>query len=298
MLRPLLAFAAALFAVIAGVVISQSILTTRTYAVLSVDVNPSLQFSLNKDLIVTDVQALNADAGRLLIKEKYKGLTWEEAVDAWLICLEENGYEEVGDVLISAVMPEKDALLKTQLMLFKETAGQGEGSKAQIHIIYSNDGNVSKSAQDNGLSVGMQMLVNQSAAQRGPWTADNIKATPLGELVRLLAQDGQMDQTRITVNHTTHNGNDETDPGDTTKVIPSNPSGSKETQPTEETTEKTIPSNPSGSKETKPTEETTEKTTPSNPSGSKETQPTEETTEKTIPSNSSGSKETKPSKNP
>ena len=321
MLRPLLAFAAALFAVIAGVIISQSILTTRTYAVLSVDVNPSLQFSLNKDLIVTDVQALNADAGRLLIKESFKGLAWQEAVDAWLLCLEENGYEEVGDVLISAVMPEKDALLKAQLMLFEETSGQGEGAQARIHIIYSHDGSVSESAQENGLSVGMQMLVNQSAAQRGPWTEDNIKAAPLGELVRLLAQDGQMDQTRITVEHTTHTGKDETDPAGPTKpstpadtrpsADPTKPSTPADTRPSADPTKPSTPADtrpsadptkPSTPADTRPSADPTKPTTPADtrPSAdpTKPTKSTAETTEKTIPSNTSGAKETKPDKNP
>ncbi|MBN1892743.1 MAG: anti-sigma factor domain-containing protein [Clostridiales bacterium] len=267
-LRPLLAFAAAVFAVIAGVIISQSILTTRTYAVLSVDVNPSLQFSLNQDLIVTDVEALNADAGRLLIKESYKGLSWQEAVDRWLLLLEENGYEEIGDVLISAVMPEKDEALVTQLMLFEETAGEGDGSQMRLHIIYSHDGGVSESARKNGLSVGMQMLVNQSAAQQGPWTADNIKATPLGELVRLLAQDGQMDQTRITVNKPSDTTRDETDSGDSTK-----PGTPAETRPSAD------PTKPSTPAETRPSADPTEPD--KEPSG---------TTERTIPSNSNATK--------
>ena len=261
-LRPLLAFAAALFAVAAGVVISHSILTSRTYAVLSVDVNPSLQFSLNQDLFVTDVEALNADAGRLLIKENFKGLTWQEAVDQWLVCLQENGYEEIGDVLVSAVMPEKAEIFKSQLMLFQETAGEGDGSQMRLLVIYSHDGSVSETARKNGLSVGMQMLVNQSAAQQGPWTSENIKAVPLGELVRLLAQDGMMDQTRITVNKPTHTGNDETNPGDPTEpgtpadtrpsADPTKPSTPADTRPSAEKTEKTEKTIPSNSNATKP----------------------------------------------
>lgn len=279
-LRPLLAFAAAVFAVIAGVIISQSILTTRTYAVISVDVNPSLQFSLNQDLIVTDVAALNADAGRLLIKENYKGLSWQEAVDRWLVLLEENGYEEIGDVLISAVMPEKDQALVTQLMLFEETAGEGDGSQMRFHVIYSNDGGVSESARKNGLSVGMQMLVNQSAAQQGPWTADNIKAAPLGELVRLLAQDGLMNQTRITVNKPSDTTRDETDPG--------KPSTPAQTRPSAD------PTKPSTPAETRPSADPTKPSTPAETRPSADpTKPDKEpsgTTERTIPSNSNATK--------
>jgi len=312
-LRPLVAIAAALFAIVAGVLISQSILATRTYAVLSVDVNPSLQFSLNQDLLVMDVDALNEDASRLLIKEDYKGLTWQEAVDKWVICLQENGYDEIADVLVSAVMPEKDTALKTQLMVFKETAGEGEGSQMQFHVIYSNDGGVSETAKKNGLSVGMQMIVNQSAAQNGPWTADNVKAASLGELVSVLAQNGEMDQTQVTVNkpdssgtpdpHSTSSrpsGSDQNASGtkETKSSIPSNSNGSKDTDATKDTPPSnsnatTIPSNSNGSKETTEATET-EETTPSTSATTKETKPsTSATTEKSIPSNSNGSKETK-----
>jgi hypothetical protein len=296
--RPLVAIAAALFAIVAGVLISQSVLATRTYAVLSVDVNPSLQFSLNKDLLVMEVEALNEDASRLLIKEDYKGLTWQEAVDKWVICLQENGYEEISDVLVSAVMPEKDAILKTQLMLFKETAGKGEGSQMQFHVIYSNDGGVSETAKKNGLSVGMQMIVNQSAAQNGPWTADNIKGASLGELVRVLAQNGEMDQTQVTVNKPDTSGTP--DPHSTS----SRPSGSDQNASGTKETNGTPPSNsnattiPSNSNATTIPSNSNATTIPSNSNGSKETTETQETdvteeTEKSIPSNSNGSKDTK-----
>ena len=297
-LRPLVAIAAALFAVIAGVLISQSILATRTYAVLSVDVNPSLQFSLNEDLLVMDVDALNEDAGRLLIKEDYKGLTWQEAVDKWVICLQENGYEEIADVLVSAVMPEKDSALKTHLMVFMETAGKGEGSQIQFHVIYSNDGGVSETAKKNGLSVGMQMIVNQSATQNGPWTADNVKAASLGELVRVLAQNGEMDQTQVTVNkpdisgtpnpnstESRPSGSDQNASGtkETKGSIPSNSNGSKDPDETKDPP----PSNSNGSKENNETAATTPSTTVEATSTT-----TPSSTEKTIPSNSNGSKET------
>ena len=279
-MRPVLAFAAAVFAIIAGFIITQSILNARTYAVLSVDVNPSLQFSINKDFMVTNVEALNADASRLLIKENYKGLTWQEAVDRWLLCLEQNGYEEIGDVLISAVMPEKDTLLKSQLMLLKETSGNGEGSGIRLHIIYSHDGSVAETARKNGLSVGMQMIVNRSAAQQGPWNAENVKATSLGELVRILAQSGEMDQTRITVNPPSHTGKDETDPGS-----PTRPSTPADTRPSAD------PTKPSTPADTRPSADPTKPTKPTKP-----TQPSE-STERTIPSNSNATKP-KPTKEP
>jgi len=259
--RPLMAFAAAIFAIVAGVIISQSILSSRTYAVISVDVNPSIQFSLNEDLIVTDIQALNADAAKLMVKEQYKGLAWQDAVDRWLICLEENGYEDISDVLISAVMPAKDEALKTQLTLLEEGA---EDSKYRMHVIYSNDGGVSETARKNGLSVGMQMLLNQSAAQQGPWTAENIKAVPLGEIIRILAQSGEMDQTRITVSHPA---------GSHTSADPTQPSTPADTRPTADPTKPTKPTAPSNSHQsTEPTETSTEPT---------ETFPTETSAEPT-----------------
>ena len=65
-------------------------------------------------------------------------------------------------------------------------------------MVYSHDNTVRKTADQNGLSVGRQMLLNQSDAKQMGWDSETIQDAPLGELVRNLLKGEDEDQTRLT----------------------------------------------------------------------------------------------------
>lgn len=179
--------------------LAQYIIGSRTeYAKISVDVNPSVEFTLARDLKVISVNAKNEDAKEYLIPEDYIGLAWREAVDKWLTTLREENRIEVKDVLISGVFPEDAVKLREQLLLFDEDNAAGVTNGLAVRVIYSNDSEVNRQAGENGLSIGRQMLLNQSKAQSREWNEQNIAKAGLGELVQALLGEGQQNQTRIT----------------------------------------------------------------------------------------------------
>lgn len=194
--------AACLVLLLVGGVLFSGVLADPVYAVLSIDVNPSLELSLNRDLNVIKVRAINEDAQRLLNSHDFTGLSWQEALRQWTKILQAQNTIQVENMLISAILPDSATMLKEQLVNMEQTSNNGEFDHIQIRVIYSSDNAVATQAAQNGLSVGRQMLLNQSDAQGQNYNANSIAQARLGELVGQLLQNGDHDQTRMTIRET------------------------------------------------------------------------------------------------
>jgi hypothetical protein len=194
------ALAAACLAVIlaAGIFFGQGLIINPVYARLSIDVNPSLQLDLDRQLKVQAVHTLNEEAVQIMAGETLIGLPWREAVERWAALLKQRFAGEVTDMLISAVIPDKAGQLLEQLMAMDGTTNLGELHALQVRVIYSQDPAVVRSAKQNGLSIGRQMLLNQASEQNQAYNAQTIAAAQLGDLLRKLLRDGQADQTGMT----------------------------------------------------------------------------------------------------
>lgn len=190
--------AAVALAVLGGAMAWNIIQNQKVYARISVDVNPSVEFSLNKDLTVVAVKAMNEDAAEYLSNQKFTGMAWQKAVEKWVEILRASNQIEVQEVLISGVFPEEAVKLQEQLLLFENNPEQGEMNGLMVRVIYSTDPEVMKQAKENGLSVGRQMLLNQSKEQNKEWNEGNIGGAKLGELTQALLGEGQQNQTKIT----------------------------------------------------------------------------------------------------
>jgi hypothetical protein len=198
-----------------GLVLGQGLLTSPVYATLSIDVNPSLELSLNKQLEVYSVKAMNEDAAQQLKGQDLTGLNWQEAIKRWTEILQQSNQVQVQTMLISAVMPENAEQLKTQLLSMDGNNNQGVLAGVQVRVIYSNDQSVVADANQNGLSIGRQMLLNQACVQNQNWDKTSIADAPLGDLIQKLLRDRDQNQTKLT-ERTTQSVSDQT--GESTPV--------------------------------------------------------------------------------
>jgi hypothetical protein len=203
-----------------GLILGQGLLTSPVYATLSIDVNPSLELSLNKQLEVYSVKAMNEDAAQLLKGQDLSGLNWQEAIKRWTEILQQSNQVQVQTMLIAAVMPENAEQLKTQLLSMDGNNNQGVLAGVQVRVIYSNDQSVVYDANQNGLSIGRQMLLNQARVQNQNWDKTSIADAPLGDLIQKLLRDRDQNQNKLT-ERTTQSVSDQT--GEST------PAGSTET---------------------------------------------------------------------
>ena len=194
--------AVCLVALIVGGVLFSGLIPQPVYATLSIDVNPSIEFALNRDLEVIRTRAINEEARQLMANHEFTGLYWQEAVRQWAQVLKAQNTIQVQNMLISAVLPDGATELKNQLIAMEGLENQGDLSQIQVRVIYSSDHDVAGQAVQNGLSIGRQMLLNQAKSQGENYDANAIAQARLGELVGQLLQKGDHDQTRLTSRET------------------------------------------------------------------------------------------------
>ncbi|GEM_PF-1429875 len=298
---PLLVATMALAALFIGIFMSQSIFNNRTYAIISVDINPSVQFLLNKDLVITEVKAMNSDAAKLISEEVYRGLTWQNGVDQWFDVLENHGYESSERILVAAVLPNDDAELKYQLAALGESGYESEAMKAQVLVVYSDDFDLPEKAANSNLSIGMQILKNSSESSGIEWDPSVLKNADSQDwllITEALERDYNVSVNPSRSSVTSNSNATQTSPQTT---APSNsnatqtspqataPSNSNATQTSPQATE---PSNSNATQTspqaTEPSNSNATQTSPqaTEPSNSNATQ----TTQKEIPSNPNATK--------
>lgn len=192
-----------------GLIFGQGLFTRPVYARLSIDVNPSLELALNRQLEVQSVRAMNEEARQLMAGQDFTGLGWQEAVARWTEILRLTNRIRVQNMLISAVMPEDAVQLRTQLLNMEGNGNPGALAGVAVRVIYSHDQTVAVQANQNGLSIGRQMLLNQARAQNQDYDQANIEDAPLGDLIQKLLQDREQNQTRLT-ERTTQSVSDQT----------------------------------------------------------------------------------------
>lgn len=197
-LKPVFMAASLVILLAVGLFFGQGLFASPVYARISVDVNPSLEMALNRELNVISVKALNDEASQLLADQKLTGLSWQDAVRKWIEILRLSNQVQIQNMLLSAVMPENAEQFKTQLVQMEGTANQGSLTGVDVRVIYSNDQTVVEEAAQSGLSIGRQMLLNQARNQNKNWDEKFIADAPLGELIRKLLQDREQNQTRLT----------------------------------------------------------------------------------------------------
>jgi len=253
--------AAAMLAVlvlILGILVGTGRFLSPVYATLSVDVNPSIELDLNRSLDVIRVRALNDEAAALLQGQELRKMNWEDAVTHWTELVDAKYPLQERTVLLSAVLPEGAEQLRIRLLALEKKLQQGPLVQEQVRVVYSHDEAVRKTADQNGLSVGRQMLLNQSDAKQMGWDPETIQDAPLGELVRNLLKDEDEDQTRLT-SHQTNRQTETLQTGETSG------SGTQATQ--RETNRETSASSGSSQSGTGSTIRQTDRETSQEPSG-------------------------------
>ena len=199
--RAALAAVAALLVLILalGILVGTGNFLSPVYATLSIDINPGIEMDLNRALTVIQVRAMNEQSAFLLNGCNYTGMHWEEAVKQWTLVVATQQSNPLHLVLVSAVLPEGAASLQARLLQLTEQIQLEVHQQVQVRVVYSHDVNVRKMARLNGLTIGRQMLLNQSLAREQSWNAESISNAPLGELVRDLLHEADYDQTGLTI---------------------------------------------------------------------------------------------------
>lgn len=265
--KPALIAASFVLVLAMTLLLSQGLFFNPVYATVSVDINPSVQFGVNRNLEVIAVQAMNQEAAGLLEGETFMNMGVDKAIQKWKEIAEKQ--YQVKTMLLAAVMPENADALREMLIHIEQTQNQATETKIKVQFIYSDEKEVIGQAEKNGLSVGRQMLLNQSNAHNQGYDVATIAQAPLDELLPKLIKNQERSQSGVT-QRTTQSASESNGPNGTQNQGQNDPTGSQnQTQQSATGSQNQTQQTPSGSIfQTKQTASGSQYTTQQTPSGS------------------------------
>jgi len=236
-LVPALAAACVVMLFITGFLMYSFVVPQAGTVYLSIDINPSIEFTLDADRIVTDVIPLNSDAWELLDKSSLIGLNYEDAIVKWVKLVQEKRPEVFEDLLITAILDRRDRGFADQIMsLDSDQAARQLADLAglDIKVLFSTDLEIKKEADANKLSIGRQMLLNMAREKNIDIDIEEIRTGSLSILLDyLLSETGITTDTLATTTEssivetsvetsvaTTASSTATTRPAETTKAPP------------------------------------------------------------------------------
>ena len=161
---------------------------------VSLDVNPSVEITTNKNEKVLSVTALNADGEIIIGDMSLKGSDLDVAVNALIGSMVQNGYiNEVSNSILLSVNgknSEKSAALREKLVAgineqLKTDAVEG----AVLSQTIGKDEGVKALAKEHGISQGKAQLIRQITTQNTQYTFEELVKLSINEL-NLLSESG------------------------------------------------------------------------------------------------------------
>lgn len=170
--------------------------SNNIYAYVDVDINPSVEFVIDKQNTVLQTTPLNDDTESLLKESKYKGLTFRDALLLFIDKSKEHGFlnsERNNTILITASLNEKgreyrenrtreEENLSEILISFERTVSSRDDDEISTRIITVSP-EVKRQADRNNLSMGRQALYIRAIEQNVNVTVEEIRTAPVSEVI-------------------------------------------------------------------------------------------------------------------
>ena len=168
--KKIVAIAAAFVIVFAGTFGFISMKSAKkAYTTVSLDVNPSVSFDLNKAGKVVDFSALNLDGETILGGMDLTGLDSETAVNALVGSMLTNGYlSDIQNTILVSVQSQKDSVaeeiqnnISTQISGMLENLSSGGNVLSQVISSSTDLTSFESLAEEYGISVGKSLFIDK-----------------------------------------------------------------------------------------------------------------------------------------
>lgn len=165
---------------------SQLYLPSRVYAYIDVDINPSVEFAVNKDNKVLAAKPLNEDAKSVLKNEKLEKLSITDAIEELIKECEKEGFiksENSTDILVSgSTNGDKD---KGRLdSILSEIDSKLERDNTSISAEYVKVNPQERTlALENNMSMGRYALFNKIKEEDSSITVEQAKSSKVSEII-------------------------------------------------------------------------------------------------------------------
>lgn len=179
-----------------GIMSNSNSYNNNILAYISLDINPSIQFAVNKDYKVVDTDYMNKDARELLGDLKPKGMKINEAFYIIINRCEEKGitkdgaknYFLISGAVNSSSNTDKDELkaneskLSSLLSDLKDEVGARHGENNQIDV-FQLDRNDIEAAKKSGISLGRYALYKELVKTGSKLSLDDAKRFEVSDLI-------------------------------------------------------------------------------------------------------------------
>lgn len=157
------------------------------YGVVSLDVNPSIEYTINRFDYVLSVEGVNEDGRALLAgmdSSKLVHRRIEDALEASVAQLEAGDWSEPDEILISAGT--KTEAHSEKLLSELETGLRSRRENLQIHALTVSEDEISE-AHREGMSAGRRRILRELGEREGEsFDAEDWADRPIGEILREL----------------------------------------------------------------------------------------------------------------
>lgn len=154
---------------------------------VSIDINPSIELTADKNDIVKTIRPMNADAAVLIFEEEFTGMNIEDAcvkiigLATDLGYIDENGENAIKIVGINDNQEHEEELSSNIAGKVKAYLTQNSIS-ASISASVNPSNELKKAAKQNGISVGKMALINELCAKNPEITFDEAKTKSVKEI--------------------------------------------------------------------------------------------------------------------
>lgn len=183
------AFAAAVFFLFIIVGGGKWIDYNTPVSLIAIDVNPSVEISVNKKEKVLKVEALNKDAEKILGEMQFKNVDLNIAVNAIIGSMVQNGYLKENTILVSVLYGENGTSEEVKNKIKKDINTTLEQN--QIGALIMNQeleakvqSTLMKEAESHHISIGKMMLISQIIKEDGSLSVENLSNMSLESIVQ------------------------------------------------------------------------------------------------------------------
>lgn len=163
-LKPVLMVASFLLVFMSSVLLYQANLN-QVAAYVTLDINPSLEISVDKNLVVLEVLCLNEDAANLIKPDDFKGKNLNDAISGVIDKAVEQNYIKPGEdniivSTVSTVDANTELVDQEAICRLLEKSAASSGRSVQVKM-YTTSDEIRKEACNAGISSGKYLIYKQ-----------------------------------------------------------------------------------------------------------------------------------------
>lgn len=185
-LKPVLMAASFLLVFMSFLLMYQANLN-QVAAYVTLDINPSLEIAVDRNLTVIDVLCLNEDAARMVKPGDFKGKSLNEVISGVIDKAVEQNYIKPGEEnlivsTVSNVDEGAETINQEDICGILEESAASRGRRVQVKV-YTTSDQIHKEARSAGISAGKYVIYEELKKNGKPVRIDDVKKNSVKKMV-------------------------------------------------------------------------------------------------------------------